>query len=158
MWGGSNVPPSRPLRTGTRIGIRLVPVGHPPGASRSGSGGREEIQAARVTGCTDHVRQRVDVLPVEPHREVHGGIVMGGSSHPDDRSRLNFEAFPHENLGKEGDGRSHSTPVVDRHRPHAGHDPGESNRPLSAGADGAAIGSRKVDSPMPSEPPDRSEL
>ena len=157
MWGGSKVPPSRPLRTGTRIGIGRATAGHPPEAGRSGPGGREEIQTARVAGRADHVGQGVDVSPLEPHREVQGGIFMGGSGHPDHSSRLDSEALPNEDLGEEGDRRSQSTPVIDRHRLHAGHGSGKCHGPVSAGADRAARAGRQIDSPMPSEAAGRRE-
>ena len=154
MWGGSKVPPSRPLRTGTRIGIsasrRRTSAGSGPTGVRgeggdTGGSGHRLRRSCKATGR--RIARRA--APRSAGRHRHGRPRTSRSPFPAQPRRPRLD----KDLGEERNGRPQSAPVIDRHRPHAGHDPGEGNRPLPAGADRAAIGCRQVDPPMPSKRP-----
>jgi hypothetical protein len=83
MWGGSKVPPSKPLRTSPRIGTGEVAIdaASPGGAA---AGRWQEIKAARIPRSAHEVRERICVFTIHPNRPMQHGLPMSqpGLPHP----------------------------------------------------------------------------
>ena len=154
MWGGSKVPPSRPLRTSTRIGTTRVPIDTgptemgPPGPGGGAPWRRQQIEAARITGRANQVRERVGVLAVDPNREVQHRPGMSPSRLPNDGSSVDPCAYVDKDNGQERNRGTQSTAMVDRHRQHPGNAPCKGYDPVPDGPDRAAISRSQIEAPM----------
>jgi hypothetical protein len=157
MWGGSKVPPSRPLRTSTRIGSARFAAAPSASTRKRGTpvGRRQEIQTAGVACAAKQVRKRIGVSPVHPHREMERFLGVGHPRLPNHGPRLDAAPRLDRNLREIGDRRPQAATVVDGHRLHAGHTSRKSHRPLPAGADRASVACRQIDAPVPLVEPGR---
>ena len=140
MWGGSNVPPSRPLRTPPRIGTEEVatdPRG-PAGSDGGAAGRRQQIETARISSRANEMREGIGVLTIHPNREMQLGPGMSKPRPPHHLPGRDPSSDLHEDCGKKRDRRLETTPMVDRHRQHPGDAARKRHHPIPARPDPAS--------------------
>jgi hypothetical protein len=102
-------------------------------------------------------RQRVPVLIVHPHREVHGRLPVrraGGADRiaaPDPHAREDLD------VTQVADGGAQTPAVIDGDAETAGDGAGERHPPIAGRHDRGAGGRTEIDPPVPGIPTDRGE-
>jgi hypothetical protein len=107
MWGGSKVPPIRPLDTEPSIGRRRR---------------REQVEPFLAAAPAKEERHRVHVDVTNSDREVESGASMSEPAVANDGSRLDRGSSAHRHRAQVRNGRSQIA-MVNGDREHAGDGP-----------------------------------
>lgn len=143
MWIGSNVPPKIPVRTSARIGRRR---------------GDQTERPGDVGVPASQLASRVDVLAVDPGREMNPIDPVGRAGFADDLTSLHDVAGRHRDPGQVGDRHLESGHRLDGHRSHPGDRPGEGDSARGRSPGLRPDRDRIVDAPVTAERSHRGVL